>query len=57
MGAFHGSHSFPCRSLLLRTTVLNDMYVSYEDNIRIMEQIQCNIMFARVSKMSSQWVY
>ena len=25
-GALFGSHSFPCRSLLLSTTVLNDIY-------------------------------
>ena len=24
-GAFLGSHSFPCQSLLLRTTILNDL--------------------------------
>ena len=32
---FYGSHKFPCRSLLLSTTVLNDMYIYFLYNVCI----------------------
>ena len=34
-GAFYGSHTFPCRTLLLSTTILNDILSTFFDGIRV----------------------